>query len=122
MIIAALATLTQGVKSYGGALGGGGGGYALSGGYGGGAYGGGAYGGGAYGGGGYGSYGGHAVNLAVKSHHNVQYYDVPSHGYVHPVNIEVGAQAIPVNMIFHSQSSHLNVKQHHENQGGSVCI
>ena len=44
-----------------------------------------SYGGGGYGGG---SYGGGIVNLAVRSRHNVQYYDVPSSGSIQPITVE----------------------------------
>ncbi|OTF73050.1 hypothetical protein BLA29_008884, partial [Euroglyphus maynei] len=60
------------------------------------------------------------VAAAVQSRHHVQYYDVPTTGHVQPITIDVGANVVPVNMIFRSASSHLNVEQSHLNQGGSV--
>lgn len=72
MIIASLAISAQCVRYDGGGR----------------SYGGGGYGGGrSYGGGG-GSYGGGIVNLAVRSRHNVQYYDVPSSGSIQPITVE----------------------------------
>ena len=59
-------------------------------------------------------YGGHAVPAAVISHHNVQHYDVPSTGYIHPTTIDVPANYLPVNFIFRSASSHINVQHQHE--------
>ena len=100
-----------GGMSMGGGYGGMGGGMAMGG-----------YGGGMGMGGGYGGMGGGygAVPLAIKSRHNVQYYDVPSSGYVKPTTVEIGATHIPLNMIFRSASSNLNVKQYHQGTMGSV--
>ncbi|XP_046912835.2 uncharacterized protein LOC124493776 [Dermatophagoides farinae] len=60
------------------------------------------------------------VTAAVQSRHHVQYYDVPTTRQITPITIDVGANVIPVNMIFRSASSQLNVEQNHLNQGGSV--
>ena len=94
------------------------------GGYGGGGFGGGGYGGGMSfgggGGGGYGGggYGGGVVPAAIHSRHSVQYYDVPSSGYVQPTTVEVGASSVPLNILFRSASSNLNVQQYHEGAKG----
>lgn len=61
---------------------------------------------------GYAGYG-HVVPAAVLSHHNVKYYNVPSHGYVKPTTIDVPPNYIPVNFIFRSASSLINVDQKH---------
>ncbi|XP_027202693.2 uncharacterized protein LOC113796591 [Dermatophagoides pteronyssinus] len=74
------------------------------------------------GGGGYGGMGGgmgETVNLAVKSNHRVSYREVESQRMVKPITVEIGAMAIPINMIFRSQSSALNVKQEHQSAAGS---
>ncbi|KAH9493677.1 hypothetical protein DERF_014415 [Dermatophagoides farinae] len=82
-------------------------------------YGGGGGGGGYGGGGGFGAGGMGVIQAAIQSRHNVQFYDVPSSGMINPTTIEVGAQAIPVNMIFRSASSNLNVQQMHQGAAGS---
>lgn len=74
--------------------------------------------GGGYGGGSYGGYN-QPIPIAIKSNHKVDYYDVPSTGYVQPTTIEVGASHIPLNMIFRSASSNLNVQQIHQGAQGS---
>lgn len=98
----------------GGGLGGGAGGY--GGGMGGGA---GGYGGGMGGGMGGGYGGGMPIPASVQSRHNVQYMDVPSTGMVKPTSIEIGASHVPINFLFRSASSHLNVQQKHQGAPGS---
>lgn len=63
------------------------------------------------------------IPAAIQSHHSVQYYDVPSTGYIQPTTIEVGANSVPLNILFRSASSHLNVQQYHEGARGDsqVC-
>lgn len=56
---------------------------------------------------------------AVISNHHVKYYDVPSHGYVKPTTIDVPPNYIPVNFVFRSASSHVNVVSKHESAPGS---
>lgn len=117
-------------SGYGGGMGGYGGG-----GYGGGGFGGGGYGGGGYGGGGYGGFGGGGfgggfssgggggggiVPAAIISRHRVDYRNVPSSGSVAPTTIEVGSSSVPLNILFRSSSSHINVAQAHEGAGGTV--
>ncbi|KAJ6219560.1 hypothetical protein RDWZM_005372 [Blomia tropicalis] len=84
--------------------------------------GGGGYGGNGQSSGGYGrsnSYGGSIVPASIQSRHSIKYYDVPSSGYVQPTSIEVGASSIPLNIIFRSASSNLNVQQYHEGARGN---
>ena len=93
-------------------------------GFGGGGGGGGGYGSGSGGGssGRYGSMGGGGgmpIPAAIQSRHNVQYYDVPSTGMVKPTSIEIGASHIPINFLFRSASSQLNVQQKHQSAQGS---
>lgn len=58
--------------------------------------------------------------MSVKSKHNVQYYDVPStNNYEAPTDIEVSASAAPINLLFRSVSSYINVKQLHQGAEGS---
>lgn len=57
--------------------------------------------------------------LSIQSYHNVKYYSVPSSGYAKPVSIEIGASHIPVNFLFRSASSNLNVQQYHQGAKGS---
>ena len=78
-------------------------------------------GGGGYGGGGYGGdgYSGAPIPAAIQSHHNIHYYDVPSTGHVHPTTVEVGASSVPLNILFRSASSNLNVQQYHEGARGT---
>ena len=71
-----------------------------------------------YGGGG-GGYGSAPVPASIQSYHRVQYYEVPSTGYPRPTSIEVGANIIPLNLLFRSASSYLNVQQQHIGAPGS---
>ena len=59
------------------------------------------------------------ISASIRSRHNVQYYDVPSSGYAKPTSIEVKANAAPLNILFRSASSYLNVEQRHEGAPGS---
>lgn len=60
------------------------------------------------------------IVVSVQSKHNVQYYDVPSTGnYAAPTDIEVSASAAPINLLFRSASSYINVKQLHQGAEGS---
>lgn len=132
LVVAGLCALAQAVPKYGGYGYGAGsygyGGYGLAGGYGlgsGALIGGGlasglALGGGALIGGGVGlAAAGGPIQGAIQSRQSVQVYDVPSSGPVAPINIDIGANTIPVNMMFRSRSSALNVQQMHEGQAGS---
>ena len=49
---------------------------------------------------GYGSSGGQVVQAAVHSRHEVKFYDVESTGDVQPTTIEVGANSVPLNILF----------------------
>ncbi|UXI16327.1 major abundant protein BTP1 [Sarcoptes scabiei] len=69
-------------------------------------------------GGGLGAAGG-VIPAAIQTRQSVQFVDVPSTGFVQPTTIEVGANAVPVNMIFRSASSNLNVQQVHQGAQGS---
>jgi hypothetical protein len=67
------------------------------------------------------SYGSAAVApLAVQTSHQVQYADVPSGGSISPISVDVDANPIPINMVFRSASSLLNVEQAHQGTAGSV--
>jgi len=88
-----------------GGYGGGFGGYGLGGGLGGGY------------GGGYGH--GAVVPAAVISHHNIKHYDVHSQGHIYPVSIDVPANVLPLNFVFRSASSLVNVQHKHEGAHGS---
>ena len=83
--------------------------------------GGGSYGGGAGGGGG-GSYGGGAGatgNLAVISHQNVRYVDVPTTGHTQPTNLNIDSRSSPINLNFQSFSSPVNLNHNHQAARGS---
>ncbi|XP_017487061.1 PREDICTED: pupal cuticle protein 36a-like [Rhagoletis zephyria] len=84
---------------------------------------GGGYGGGSGGGGmsgyGMGGGGGQVVQAAVQSKHQIEYRDVPSSQETVPTTIEVGANSVPLNILFRSASSNLNIQQMHEGAGGS---
>ena len=75
-------------------------------------------GGGGDGGGGGGGYH-QIVPAAMISNHHVKHYDVPSSGYIHPTSIDVPPNYIPVNFVFRSASSQVNVAQKHESAPGS---
>lgn len=70
----------------------------------------------------YGTSGPAIVSAAIQSRHNIQYYDVPTSRQITPISIDIGANVIPVSMVFRSASSQLSVEQNHLNQGGSVSI
>ena len=65
-------------------------------------------------------YSGQVVNAAIQTRHEIQFRDVPSTGSVEPSTIEVGASSIPLNILFRSASSNLNVLQHHDGAQGST--
>lgn len=110
-----------GAGGYGG-MGGFGGGFGAggfgAGGFGAGGFGAGGFGGG-FGAGGGGGFAGGIIPAAIQSRQSVQFIDVPSSGFIQPTTIEVGANSIPVNMIFRSASSALNVQQLHQGAQGS---
>lgn len=60
------------------------------------------------------------VPAAIQSAHSIATYDVPSTGLVQPVTIDVPASVLPVNMVFRSASSALNVASKHEGAKGSI--
>ncbi|KAH9388827.1 hypothetical protein TYRP_008174 [Tyrophagus putrescentiae] len=107
----AVFALVASVSAYGGGGGSGGGGYS-SGGAGSGALSGGYSSGGGQ--------GGQTIQAAVKTVHNVQYYDVPSSGSLNPTTIEVGASVPTITILFRSASSNLNIKQIHDGAQGST--
>ena len=100
--------------SYGGSRGG-----SSSGGYGGMGRSSGGYGGGRSNGGNGGN-GGQVVQAAIQSRHQIEFRDVPSTGSVAPTTIEVGAGQVPLNILFRSASSNLNVQQAHDGAQGST--
>ncbi len=92
---------------------------AAGGGYGGG--GGGGYGGGGRGGGyGGGGGGGGIIPAAIHTRHTIDFRNVPSTGAVAPTTIEVGSNSVPLNILFRSSSSNINVQQAHEGGGGDT--
>lgn len=56
--------------------------------------------GGSNGGGGYGSDAGQVVQAAVHSRHEVKFYDVESSQEQQPITVEVGANSVPLNILF----------------------
>lgn len=81
---------------------------------------GGGYGSGGGGGGSYGGYSGGAIPAAIQTRHNIEYKEVPNTGSIQPATIEVGANAIPLNILFRSASSLLNVLQQHQGASGDT--
>ncbi|XP_054160324.1 uncharacterized protein LOC128958487 [Oppia nitens] len=81
---------------------------------------GGGYGGG-YGGGngGYGGYGGHSIELPVKSSHRIEVIPVHSSGESHATYVDVPGGVLPVYMTFRTQSSPVHVNQVHRGSKGS---
>lgn len=63
---------------------------------------------------------GRVIPAAIQSRHNVQFFDVPSTGSVNPTTIEVGANSVPLQILFRSASSNLNIQQAHDGAQGSV--
>lgn len=64
--------------------------------------------------------GGQVIPAAVQSRHQVEFRDVPSTGSVNPTTIEVGANSVPLNILFRSASSNLNIQQAHDGAQGST--
>lgn len=63
---------------------------------------------------------GQVIPAAIQTRHEIQFRDVPSMGTVNPTTIEVGANTIPLNIVFRSASSNLNILQDHQSSGGTV--
>lgn len=63
---------------------------------------------------------GQVVNAAIQTRHTVEYRDVPTYNSVKPTTIEVGASPIPIQILFRSASSNLNVRQAHDGARGST--
>ncbi|XP_054160845.1 keratin, type II cytoskeletal 1-like [Oppia nitens] len=102
---------SSGGASYGGSGGGGYSGGASVGGYSGGS------------GGAVQSGGGHSggiIQAAIHTRHQIDFKDVPSSGAVNPATIEVGSSSVPLNILFRSSSSNLNVQQDHQGGGGDT--
>ncbi|KAH7644220.1 dfp2-like protein 12 [Dermatophagoides farinae] len=64
--------------------------------------------------------GGGIIPIAIQTKHNIEYKDVPSSGSIQTATVEVGARSIPINIIFRSASSSLNVLQRHQGAGGDT--
>ena len=64
--------------------------------------------------------GGQVIPAAIQTHHQIEFRDVPSTGMVNPTTIEVGANSVPLNILFRSASSNLNIQQAHDGAQGSV--
>ncbi|KAF7489881.1 hypothetical protein SSS_09112 [Sarcoptes scabiei] len=60
------------------------------------------------------------IPASIQSKHHIEYIDVPSSGEIKPTTIEVGANSIPLKIIFRSASSLLNIQQAHAGSEGSV--
>lgn len=64
----------------------------------------------------------HILSAAVHTRHTVNYKDVPLEPSkpIRPTVVEVVASPAPLNILFRSSSSALNVQQNHESEPGSV--
>jgi hypothetical protein len=60
------------------------------------------------------------VPAAIHTRHSIDYKDVPSSGSVNPTTIEVGSSSIPLNILFRSSSSNINVQQAHSGGQGDT--
>lgn len=60
------------------------------------------------------------IPIAIQTRHNIEYRKVPSTGSIQTATVEVGANSIPINVIFRSASSLLNVLQQHQGALGDV--
>lgn len=60
------------------------------------------------------------IPMAVQTQHKIEYKEVPSSGTIETATVEVGAKSIPINVIFRSASSSLNVLQHHQGANGDT--
>lgn len=76
--------------------------------------------GGSYASGGGSGYSGGVIPAAIQTRHNIEFREVPSTGSIQPATIEVGASSIPLNILFRSASSSLNVLQHHQGAAGDT--
>lgn len=66
-------------------------------------------------------YTGGTIHAAIQTRHNIEFKDVPSTGgNIQPTLVEVGASAIPLNILFRSASSSLNVQQQHQSSQGDT--
>ena len=69
------------------------------------------------------SYGSHPIQAAVVSRHQIHYVDVPTYSKpIKPTTVEVSVSSIPVNILFRSASSKLNVKQMHQSSSGNTQV
>lgn len=82
--------------------------------------GGGGFGFGSNSGGNAGQFAGQLIPAAIHTVHNIEFRDVPSTGSFNPATIEVGAQSIPLMILFRSSSSTLNIQQAHDGAQGST--
>lgn len=69
-------------------------------------------------GGGGSTFSGGIIPAAIQSNHRIDFRDVPTQRDIQGATIEVGASVIPLNIIFKSASSNLNVLQQHEGAAG----
>ena len=61
------------------------------------------------------------INAAINTRHQIEFRDVPSTGnIITPAVVEVGAGQVPLNILFRSASSSLNVLQAHDGAQGST--
>lgn len=67
-----------------------------------------------------GGYSGGVIQAAVQSRRNVQFIDVPSSfEAAQPLTLEIGSQSAPINFLFKSRSSDINLQSAHESSPGS---
>ena len=64
--------------------------------------------------------GGQVVPAAIQTRHQIEFRDVQSSGSVEPTTVEVGANSVPLQILFRSASSNLNVQQAHDGAQGST--
>ena len=58
--------------------------------------------------------------LAIHSKHLVEYRDTPSSGMAIPTTIDVPFNTVPMNIIFRSASTKLNIAQQHQGTNGQT--
>ena len=67
-----------------------------------------------------GSFSGEIIPAAIQTIHNIEFRDVPVTRDIKTTTIEVAPTLIPLNIIFKSSSSTLNVLQEHEGGRGGT--
>lgn len=58
-------------------------------------------------------------SLATHTNQHVNYVDTPNQGYVYPTSVNVDSQPAPINLMYRTISSPVNIRHHHSSAAGS---